>query len=99
MQRGDAQEARWHADVAIRAANPPPELALLLKVQALQKARKYSEALAECRTLTVQGDATAAELLHLRGELHYQSGNMPMAESLYKEVLRVQTNHKPGLLK
>eukprot|EP00884_Botryococcus_braunii_P015890 jgi/Botrbrau1/2985/Bobra.0026s0047.1 len=87
LRSGDPKEARWHADVAIRAATPASEPALLLRVRALQGDGKYAEALAECRLLTVRGDPTASELLFLRGQLQYQSGNMSMAESLYKEAL------------
>ena len=57
--------------------------------QALMRMRKHAEALAETRGLTVEGDSAAAEVLTVRAEALYGSGNMERAMKMYEEV-RVQ---------
>ena len=47
---------------------------------------KHAEALAETRSLTVEGDPAAAEVLAVRAEALYGSGNMDRAMKMYEEV-------------
>ena len=48
---------------------------------------KHAEALAETRSLTVEGDPAAAEVLAVRAEALYGSGNLERAMKMYEEVL------------
>ena len=48
---------------------------------------KHAEALAETRSLTVEGDPAAAEVLAARAEALYGSGNPERAMKMYEEVL------------
>ena len=41
---------------------------------------RHAEAVAEARGLSHEGDASAPEVLELRGRALYLSGNMPMAQ-------------------
>ena len=47
---------------------------------------KHAEALGETRSLTVEGDPAAAEVLAVRAEALYGSGNMDRAMKMYEEV-------------
>lgn len=47
---------------------------------------KFAEALGETRTLTVEGDPAAAEILLVRADALYGSGNMDRAVKIYEEV-------------
>ncbi len=51
---------------------------------------KHAEALAETRSLTVEGDPAAAEVLAVRAEALYGSGNMERAVKMYEEVLPLE---------
>lgn len=57
-------------------------------MQALMKQGKYAEALGESRSLTVEGDPAAMEVLLVRAEALYGSGNMDRALKMYEEVSR-----------
>ncbi len=61
-------------------------LSKLASEQALMRMRKHAEALAETRGLTVEGDSAAAEVLAVRAEALYGSGNMERAMKMYEEV-------------
>ena len=52
---------------------------------------KYAEALGETRSLTVEGDPAAAEILLVRAEALYGSGNMDRAAKIYEEVRSFST--------
>lgn len=54
--------------------------------QAMMRLGKHAEALAETRGLTVEGDPAAAEVLAVRAEALYGSGNMDRAMKMYEEV-------------
>ena len=54
--------------------------------QALLRQGRHAEALAETRALTVEGDASAVEVLQMRAEALCASGNMERALKLYEEV-------------
>jgi tetratricopeptide (TPR) repeat protein len=47
---------------------------------------KHAEALAETRSLTIEGDPAAAEVLFVRAEALYGSGNFEKAIKMYEEV-------------
>ena len=47
---------------------------------------KHAEALGETRSLTVEGESAAAEVLAVRAEALYGSGNMERAMKMYEEV-------------
>ena len=51
---------------------------------------RHSEALSESRSLSVEGDPTASDVLAMRAGALYQAGNMQMAERVYQEVRRLQ---------
>lgn len=68
------RQAQWHADKAVRLHSPGVETALLLKVEALLALGKHAEALNEIRSLTVQGDPMATEVLTVRAQALYLSG-------------------------
>lgn len=51
---------------------------------------KHAEALGETRSLTVEGDPAAAEVLAVRAEALYGSGNMERAVKMYEEVYHRQ---------
>ncbi len=55
------------------------------------KQGKYAEALGESRSLTVEGDPAAVEVLLVRAEALYGSGNMDRALKMYEEVSRFPT--------
>ena len=68
------RQAQWHADKAVRLHSPAVETALLLKVEALLALGKHAEALNEIRSLTIQGDPMATEVLTVRAQALYLSG-------------------------
>lgn len=82
----DARTALWHADTALRASLPAVEPAKLLRVKALSALGRHSEALADSRTLTVEGSASHPEVLAVRAAALYAAGNMQLAERVYQEV-------------
>ncbi|BDA47764.1 DnaJ homolog subfamily C member 7 [Coccomyxa sp. Obi] len=85
----DARQAQWYADVAARAVAPALlEPAMLLRCKALMKQGKYSEALGESRSLTVEGDPAAVEVLLVRAKALYGSGNMDRALKMFEEAMR-----------
>jgi hypothetical protein len=47
---------------------------------------KHAEALAETRALAVEGDSAQAEVLAVRAQALYASGNMERAQRVYEEV-------------
>ena len=55
-------------------------------LQALMRMGKHAEALGETRSLTVEGESAAAEVLAVRAEALYGSGNMERAMKMYEEV-------------
>lgn len=55
-------------------------------MQALLKQGKCAEALGETRSLTVEGDPAAAEVLLVRADALYGSGNLERAVKIYEEV-------------
>ena len=68
------RQAQWHADKAVRLHSPAVETALLLKCEALIALGKYAEALSETRGLTIQGDPMATEVLTVRAQALYLTG-------------------------
>ena len=70
------RQAQWHADKAVRLHTPAVETALLLKCQALLALGKHAEALNETRSLTIQGDAMAPEVLTIRAQALYLTGTV-----------------------
>lgn len=68
------RQAQWHADKAVRLHSPAVETALLLKCQALLALGKHAEALNETRGLTIQGDPMATEVLTIRAQALYLTG-------------------------
>lgn len=78
--------ALWHADLALRAASPAVEPAQLLKVQALSALNRHAEALAEGRSLSIEGNASHPDVLAIRAGALYSAGNMQLAERVYQEV-------------
>ena len=59
-------------------------------VQAMMRIGKHAEALGETRSLTVEGDPAASEVLAVRAEALYGSGNMERAVKMYEEVYHRQ---------
>ena len=76
------RQAQWHADKAVRLHTPAVETALLLKCQALLALGKHAEALNETRSLTIQGDAMAPEVLTIRAQALYLTGWQPVCPCL-----------------
>ena len=70
----ECRQAQWHADKAVRLHSPAVETALLLKCEALLALGKYAEALNETRSLTIQGDPMATEVLTVRAQALYLTG-------------------------
>ena len=68
------RQAQWHADKAVRLHSPAVETALLLKCEALIALGKHAEALNETRGLTIQGDPMATEVLTVRAQALYLTG-------------------------
>ncbi|KAL0034072.1 hypothetical protein WJX79_007204 [Trebouxia sp. C0005] len=93
LQAGDARQAQWHADKAVRLHSPAVETALLLKCEALIALGKSAEALNETRSLTIQGDPMATEVLTVRAQALYLTGNMSLAENTYQVVLRLDPDN------
>lgn len=71
------RQAQWHADKAVRLHSPAVETALLLKCEALIALGKSAEALNETRSLTIQGDPMATEVLTVRAQALYLTGQLP----------------------
>ena len=69
------RQAQWHADKAVRLHSPAVETALLLKCEALLAMGKHAEALNETRSLTIQGDPMATEVLTVRAQALYLTGD------------------------
>lgn len=55
-------------------------------MQALLRQGKHAKALGETRSLTVEGDPAAAEVLMVQAEALYGSGNLEKAIKMYEEV-------------
>ena len=70
----DTRQAQWHADVAIRAASPPVETAVMARCEALLAGGRAAEALSEVRGLTLEGNPAATSVLRLRARALYLSG-------------------------
>lgn len=70
----DTRQAQWHADVAIRAASPPVETAVMARCEALLAGGRAAEALSEVRGLTLEGNPAATGVLRLRARALYLSG-------------------------
>ncbi len=68
------RQAQWHADKVVWLHSPAVETALLLKCEALIALGKYAEALNETRGLTIQGDPMATEVLTVRAQALYLTG-------------------------
>ncbi|KAK9862560.1 hypothetical protein WJX84_007717, partial [Apatococcus fuscideae] len=96
LEQGDARQALWRCDSACRALSPSPEPALLLKCQCLIVLNRAAEAVGEARTLTLEGDGNAPEVLALRAHALYHSGNMPMAQRHFEEALRRDPDLPPA---
>ena len=71
----ECRQAQWHADKAVRLHSPAVETALLLKCEALLAMGKHAEALNETRSLTIQGDPMATEVLTVRAQALYLTGD------------------------
>eukprot|EP00898_Chlorokybus_atmophyticus_P007969 jgi/Chlat1/8173/Chrsp76S07619 len=67
---------------------PASERLLMIKCKALLRKERYPDAVAASRDLTWHGDANASEVLVIRGEALYRSGNMPLAQRIFEEALR-----------
>ena len=63
-----------------------PMICAAVGAQALLRLGKHAEALAETRSLAVEGDAASVEVLAVRAEALYASGNMERAQRVYEEV-------------
>ena len=91
------RQAQWHADKAVRLHSPGVETALLLKCEALIALGKYAEALNETRGLTIQGDPMATEVLTVRAQALYLTGqlltHLLTHESQGKSLICVRVQH------
>ena len=82
------RQAQWHADKAVRLHTPAVETALLLKCQALLALGKHAEALNETRSLTIQGDPMATEVLTIRAQALYLTGTVFSPNAMTAFVLK-----------
>ena len=58
--------------------------------------KRAAEAVGEARGLTLEGDGNAPEVLALRAQALYASGNMPMAQRHFEEALRRDPDLPPA---
>ncbi len=86
LNTGAPQLALTMAEAAYRAAAPPAEPAVRLRVEALLACGRHAEAVAEARALTRDGDASAPEVLELRARAIYLCGNVDVAQQLLTQV-------------
>ncbi|GAB4814815.1 hypothetical protein N2152v2_001861 [Parachlorella kessleri] len=97
LAAGEANRAYTLASAAAGGSIPPCEAAVRLKVEALLAGGRHAEAVAEARGLSHEGDASAPEVLELRGRALYLSGNMPMAQQCYQHALRRDPDCAPAM--